>query len=317
MDNILIMRGGAIGDFLLTLPVIAALKQNFPGAHIEILGYPRIAALAVAGGLADLVRSVESPTLAGFFAADADLDPDWLKFFSKFDLFVSFLHDPQRILETNIKRVSHGRYLCGPHRPDEKANLHATNVFLKPLETIGIHDADPVPHLRIPFSTEGLLSAGDWIALHPGSGSAQKNWPAERWIQLLERFLKTTHWRFLLVGGEAESDRLGTLFAQVTSERITPAQNLPLPLLAQRLSQCKLFLGHDSGISHLAAALGIPGMVLWGPTNSHIWRPRSQNFEVLSCETGLGDLSVDCVHDHFLKMWNGLAQKKTPSVSFA
>ena len=317
MNKMVVLRGGAIGDFLLTLPVIAALKQRYPGARIEILGYPHIAALAVAAGLADQVRSIESPTLAGFFAADSVLDPIWCHFFSDSDLLVSFLHDPRRILQNNILRVSHGQFLCGPHRPDESANIHATNVFLKPLESLGIDDANPEPQLRIPVSTEGRLSAGDWIALHPGSGSAQKNWSPERWIQLVKRLLKTTPWRILLMGGEAESSRLETLCAQFSSQRITPAINLPLTLLAQMLSQCQLFLGHDSGISHLAAALGIPGMVLWGPTNANIWRPRSRQFEIISCETGLCGLSVGHVRDQLFKKWRAIPQRKAPFAPFS
>lgn len=308
MDKILVMRGGAIGDFLLTLPAIAALKQKYPGARIEILGYPHIAGVAVAGCLADQVKPIESPTLAGFFATETDLDPAWCEYFSDFDLFVSYLYDPHGILENNIKRASRGRFICGLHRPDEIVNIHATNVFLKPLETIGIHAADPVPHLCIPDSTKGGLPDTDWIALHPGSGSAQKNWPPDCWLQLVERLLKTTPWRILVIGGEAESDRLETLCAHFTGDRITPAMNLPLTLLAHKLFQCNIFLGHDSGISHLAAALGIPGMVLWGPSNPTIWRPRSPLFEILSSESGICGLSVNYVHEQLLKKW-----KKTES----
>lgn len=317
MDKIVVMRGGAIGDFLLTLPVIAALKRHFPGARLEILGYPHIASLAVAGGLADQVQPVESPTLAGFFASDAALDPGWCRLFSETNLCVSFLHDPNRIFEGNVKRASHARFLCGPHRPNESANLHATNVFLKALESIGIHQADPVPHLHIPASTELKWMAGNWIAFHPGSGSVHKNWLPERWIQLVERVIKETNWRILLVGGEAEAERLNELSDPFSSERVTHAIQLPLPQLAQMLFQCRLFLGHDSGISHLAAALGLPGLALWGPTNPNIWRPRSQEFEILSSETGLNGLSVNEVYEHLERKWQSLQQRKTPFASLS
>ncbi len=317
MDKILVMRGGAIGDFLLTLPVLAALKRRHPNSRIEILGYPQIASLAVAGGLAEQVRSVESPTLAGFFVADANLDPVWCEYFSQIDLFISYLHDPQRLLEINIKRASDGQYLCGPHHPDERLGLHATDVLLKPLETIGIHDADPVPKLQVPISIECRLPHADWIALHPGSGSEQKNWHPERWFHLVERLLETTQWRILMIGGEAEASRLATLCRRFSSERITPAINLPLALLAQMLSQCSLFIGHDSGISHLAAALGIHGMVLWGPTNPNIWKPRNKRFDKLFSETGLGGLSVDYVYTRLLEKWRSIHEKNAPFASFS
>lgn len=311
------MRGGAIGDFLLTLPVIAALKQHFPGARLEILGYPGIASLAVAGGLADQVRFIESPTLAGFFTSDAVLDPGWCHYFSETDLIVSFLHDPNRIFEGNVKRVSHAPFIQGPHRPDEGVNLHATNVFLNALESIGIHKSDPVPRLHIPVSTELKWMTGDWIAMHPGSGSARKNWAHEKWVQLIEQVVDATNWRILLAGGEAESQRLKDLSGSFSKERITPALQLPLPQLAQMLFLCKLFVGHDSGISHLAAALGLPGLVLWGPTHPEIWRPRSGEFEILTSETGLNGLSVKDVYEKMERKWECLHQRKTPFASLS
>jgi len=66
--KILVIRGGAIGDFILTLPAIAALRQQFPLAHLEVLGYPHIVQLAQAGGLVDRVQAIEARALAGFFA---------------------------------------------------------------------------------------------------------------------------------------------------------------------------------------------------------------------------------------------------------
>ena len=70
--RILVIRGGAIGDFILTLPVLAALRDRFPRADIEVLGYPRVASLALTGGLAKAVHAIESPGLASFFATTGD-----------------------------------------------------------------------------------------------------------------------------------------------------------------------------------------------------------------------------------------------------
>ena len=86
--RILVIRGGAIGDFILTLPAIAALRRQFPQAHLEVLGYPHIAQLAVAGGLADRVQPIEARGLAGFFARGGTLEPDLMDYFSEFDLVI-------------------------------------------------------------------------------------------------------------------------------------------------------------------------------------------------------------------------------------
>ena len=79
--------------------------------------------------------------------------------------------------------------------------------------------------------------------------------------------------RCLLVGGEAEGDRLRRLAKSIGSNHVEIADGWPLPELAQKLKSCAAFIGHDSGITHLAAAVGLPVFVLWGPTNETVWRP--------------------------------------------
>src|ERR1044071_1624098 len=99
--KILVIRGGAIGDFILTLPAIAALRRQFPDAHLEVLGYPHIVQLAVAGGLVDRVCSIEAQALAGFFARNGTLAEALSDYFSEFDVIVSYLYDPDEIFRTN------------------------------------------------------------------------------------------------------------------------------------------------------------------------------------------------------------------------
>src|SRR6185312_3055832 len=109
------------------------------------------------------------------------------------------------------------------------------------------------------------------VAVHPGSGSPRKNWPEANWTVLLQRLVQTRP--ILLVGGEAEGDRLFRLAAALPADRIEVARSLPLVELAGRLQCSAAFIGHDSGISHLAGALGLPGLVLWPDTCEEIWRP--------------------------------------------
>src|SRR5436309_11366909 len=117
--KILVIRGGAIGDFILTLPAIAALRRHFPDAHLEVLGYPHIIQLAVAGGLVNQVQSIEARALAGFFARRGELAEELTDYFSEFDLIVSYLYDPDEIFQTNVRRCSRAQFIAGPHRPEE------------------------------------------------------------------------------------------------------------------------------------------------------------------------------------------------------
>ncbi len=307
--KILVIRGGAIGDFILTLPALAALRRQFPEAYLEVLGYPHIAQLALAGELVDQVRPIEARPLAGFFARNGPLEEDWVDYFSEFDLIVSYLYDPDEIFRSNVARCSPAQFIVGPHRPDEHANIHAATVYLKPLERLAIFDADPVPHLRVrpprPSGCEhvGPPQAAPVLALHPGSGSERKNWPESSWAELLERLLSRAGFDLLLIGGEAEAERLQRLAAALPPMRTRVAQSLPLAELARLLSGCCGFIGHDSGISHLAAALDLPALLLWADTAEQIWRPPSEKTVLLRHSAGLGELPVESVFEQIGQIW--------------
>lgn len=297
--KILVIRGGAIGDFILTLPALAALRQQFPRVHLEVLGYPHIVQLAEAGGVVNRVQAIEARGLASFFARGGELPEDLRDYFSEFNIIISYLYDPDGIFQENVQRCSPGQFIVGPHRPDESARTHATRVFLQPLERLAIFDADAVPRLALaprPSTFDPVL------ALHPGSGSERKNWPEQKWAELIAQVLATTSVNLLLVGGEAEGERLQKLVAALPPTRVTVARNLPLTELARRLQGCVGFVGHDSGITHLAAALGLPCVVLWAHTIEEIWRPQGQGVQILRETAGLHNLSVARVMAELAKL---------------
>lgn len=297
--KILVIRGGAIGDFILTLPVLSALRAMFLTTKIEILGYPRIASLALAEGLVDAVHPIESPDLVSFFSRDADLNVKWRIFFEECDLIVSYLFDPEGTFAQNVKRCSKARFITGPHRPDESASRHAMDVFLEPVGQLSIRGFDAAPRL-LAFRT-GCV--GNVVACHPGSGSEKKNWPEKNWANLLQRLVESTNDRLLLIGGEAEGEKFHRLLARLPSERVESAFNLPLTEVARKLAASRFFIGHDSGITHLAAALGLAGVVLWGGSNLNIWRPRSARMKILENPEGLKGITVETVVRSFDRTW--------------
>ncbi len=83
------------------------------------------------------------------------------------------------------------------------------------------------------------------------------------------------------MGGEADDAHVESLRASLPNERVWLATNLALPALAARLRNCGFFLGHDSGISHLAAAVGRPALLLFGPTDPAVWAPLNPQVRVL------------------------------------
>lgn len=289
---ILVIRGGAMGDFIVTLPVLAALRKHFPDTRLEVVGYPGPAGLAVAGGLADGYRPIEARGLASYFARRGDLDPDWAAYFSGFNVIFSYLYDPDEFFQSNVTSISRAQFIQGPHRPDESAARHITEQLLVPLERLGIFAANPEPRLDFSAPRPKPNSSQVELAVHPGSSSERKNWPEARWSELLADLARSTAWKFLLLGGEAEGERLQRLSAVIPESRREIWSHRPLNELARRMAQATAFVGHDTGPGHLAAALGLPGITLWGDTNAPVWRPRSPHFEILHAGPDLSGLGL-------------------------
>jgi heptosyltransferase-2 len=237
--------------------------------------------------------------LAGFFARNGILDTALSEYFSSFHIILSYLYDPDGLFRDNLMRVSTAQIIPGPHRPDDSSPRHAALQLLAPLERLAIFDSDPQP--RIAWNAAN--SPTRRLAVHPGSGGERKNWPEGSWASLLSRWLAFPGREILLVGGEAERDRLDRLERLFGGNRIQTARSLPLNTLVELLGNCSGFVGHDSGISHLAAACGLPGLVIWGPTEAKVWRPYSSLFELLPAPAGLATLPVETVFSKLDELW--------------
>jgi heptosyltransferase-2 len=299
MRKILVIRGGALGDFILTLPVLAALRSHFPDASVELLADTQFASLAISSGLAQHASSLDAASLSGFFATGGTRNRAEQDYFAKFDIIVSYVFDPTRTFESNIASCSSAKFIAGPHRPDDSAAIHATEILLRPLEELGVLGADSTPRLKLPQSLRLPGKEGRWLAVHPGSGSERKNWPESSWKELLQILSRETTWNFLLIGGEAEGSRCERLASVLPPGRFHLAVNLPLLELAGQMESCAAFVGHDSGITHLAAALGLPGLALWGPSTETVWRPKSEKIFLLQAPRSLGHLQAKTVSEAF------------------
>jgi heptosyltransferase-2 len=126
------------------------------------------------------------------------------------------------------------------------------------------------------------------MAFHPGSGSKSKNWPIENWIELGNTVVGRGH-PLIIVAGEADRVRTHQLKAEWKDKPVGFAENLPLPHLAALLEGSS-FIGHDSGISHIAAAVGARCLLLFGPTDPAIWAPANANVTVVRAPEGKMEL---------------------------
>ena len=274
----LVLRGGAIGDFIVTLPVLQALRAQWPQAHVEIWGYPHIAELAVAGGWAQSVVSLDRAEMARFFVPEPSFTDAQVAAVRSFDLIFNYLHDPVGQVRSNLLLAGAKQVLSGS--PIVKRGP-AVPFLLEPLQALALYDADLVPELDLSGERRAearrrlgeLGLRGRPVAVHPGSGGEAKKWPLERFLEIVRRLRKQKRDVAAIVG---EADRAEAAALARAMPDLPVLANWPLVDLAAALSECGAFLGNDSGIGHLAAAVGLPVVALFGPSDADVWAPRGR-----------------------------------------
>ena len=185
---------------------------------------------------------------------------------------------------------------------------HAVPFLLEPLQALALYDTELVPTLDWPADRraagrERLRALGlreRPVAVHPGSGSPAKNWPVERFVEIVRR-LRAAGREAVAVFGEADVDA-AAVFARELPD-LPVLAGLTLVELAGALAECGAFLGNDSGIAHLAAAVGVPTTALFGPSDADVWAPRGRGgVRVLRAPEG------ELVRLEISAVWNALAQ---------
>ena len=185
----------------------------------------------------------------------------WL---AEFNLVLNFWPDPAGELARRFPLRVGQIFLSADAWPQRAP---AAAHYCAPLRSLGIETEDF--SFRLASNT-----GGDRIAIHPGSGSPGKNWPQANWRALIA----TLPLPVLMILGEAEA--AGWNPTSLPTSVIT-AICQPLETLVTHFASCRLFLGHDSGISHLAAACGVPSLLLFGPTDPAMWAPPTPRVRVL------------------------------------
>jgi len=276
--RILIARGGALGDFILTLPAIHALRHALPDAEINVLANKAIAPLPLEIGEINVVGALDDPGLAPVFTRGGELSQKWREYLNQHDLVISYLHDPEKVFETNLRNLGIDHVVSGPSKITA-AGPHAAIQLAQPVRQLGIAIADLAPRLQIDDRARQKPDASPMIALHPSSGSSRKNWPIKNWIALIA-YLIDRNLPVTIIGGEADRGQMVELQGRFKNALIAFAIDRPFRDLA-RLLASSIFVGHDTGVSHLAAATGGASLVLFGPTDPEIWAPRNENARVL------------------------------------
>jgi len=276
-ESITLVRAGALGDTALTLPAVQALRDSYPKAHLSVIGHP--GPWEIAGSMVDEVLSVDRADLAGLLTGTPP--PALISRLSQVDLLVLWTQqDRSSMLRPTAKPEI---ISASPYPPPA---VHASAWLL---QTLALPDDAPAvfwltfDHEERTEATSLLCALNLFrpVMLHPGAGAHWKRWPAERFAALADA-LERQGRQVLLVEGPADVESIQAV--QAHAARPYPVlRETSLRRLAALLSQGSLFVGNDSGVTHLAAISGIPTVALFGPTDPANWAPLGNSRVVRSC----------------------------------
>ncbi|MCX7590464.1 MAG: glycosyltransferase family 9 protein, partial [Kiritimatiellae bacterium] len=253
---------------------------------IEVVAREDVGDLAMDAGLVRKVLSIHSAHVARCYSPRATPEHTFVAYLRSFDIVLCFLHDPDGVVRQNLLAAGASHLVC--HSPIVNSG-HAIDHFLAALRVVGINPPPAVcPRLRLPGSYyqrgREILSEigmgkllGKVVALHPGSGSPRKNWPLENFVVLAREVQRMLSLQPVFVVGEAEKNLGPTLRA----EQMVVLEKPRLRDLAAFFAVCSAYVGNDSGVTHLAAALGLPVVAIFGPTDPAVWGPRGDNVRIL------------------------------------
>ena len=293
MRKIVVLRPGALGDAVVTLPVLDALASAHPAAKLTVVGSP-VFRLAVECGCADEWVSFDDGRLVSLFAEGGSCEV-----VGEADLCVAYGGCGGAALLSSLERSGVRRVVLWPAQPSP--GIHITDHLLAAVEDAGTRATMRTPRLAPQPAwlaaarkfLEGKGIRAGFAAVHPGSGGRHKQWPADRFAEVASRLGRPVVW---LVGPAEAGDE--TLRSPGERAGVV-GECLPLPVLAGVLASCDVYVGNDSGVSHLAAAVGAPTVAVFGPTDPGGWAPRGERVVVVGGPErgGLEAVGVDEVVD--------------------
>jgi len=278
--NVLFVRTGGLGDCLLTLPVAYRFKQSRPDAHLHILGNETMLSAASLSGMFVSYHSIDRGDYHNLYSMSKP-DERLRCFLSRFDSMYFFTSVPGKRVAGFLEGLGVARCRVLDPRPPADWTGHIVEHLMSILDESDI----AMSRITIPkFGCRPDVTRGGFgLLIHPGSGSPGKNWNLSNFIRVAE----TTPLEpaFLLGPAEIEAGMAGEIDS--AGFRVIRADSLKE--LCRVLGSVVLYLGNDSGVSHLAAFCGTPSVVLFGPTDPAVWRPLGENVTVISSRDGTMD----------------------------
>ncbi|MFF8653780.1 glycosyltransferase family 9 protein [Streptomyces huasconensis] len=268
--RVLVLRALGLGDLLTAVPALRALRRRLPDHEIVLAAPERLAAPAAATGLVDRLLPASAPGRA----VPGDLP--WTG--PPPDLAVD-LHGngpPSHLL---LQRLRPGRLMAYAHPgtpdiegPAWRDDEHERERWCRLLSWYGV-PADPAD-LRIPVPATPSPAPGA-VVVHPGADAGARRWPPERFAAVARELAADGHQVVVTAGAgeEATARRVATGAGLPADAVLGGARDVPFDRLTALVASARCVIVGDTGLAHLATALGTPSVVLFGPVAPRLWGP--------------------------------------------
>jgi ADP-heptose:LPS heptosyltransferase len=295
VKSILIVHQGAIGDFILSLPALEAIHHFYSQAHFVFLGHPAIVSIVHSRPYFHSVLNCAEKRWAPLYHSKVNLETGVFDLLPPVDSIFAFCRSSSQTLVDNLASL----YKKPAHRidpfPQPDLVLHASEYQCRQLEELSISTL-PCPAPVIAPSQDDFFEARRFvqqnvakgeklILLHPGSGGRKKLWSVAGWLDIIVKILRHKNLKICLIEGPADRHIVQQLCSEVGSTFLLLAHNWRLGKLAALMKLSSLYLGNDSGITHLAAACNTPTIALFGPTDPRRWGPQGSKVQVVSWQS--------------------------------
>ncbi len=278
--KIVAFRPAPLGDSLLVFPVLAALRAKYPDAHITFLGHPAVLPLAKIWGIADEALNPAQLNWSELVSPKGIRSANLRELLQGADLVICWLDDSDGFVRNALRGIGIERFIIAPEREPLNATRHIVEDLAEPLGLTSLGTEYTAPDNGW---NDGFCSYNPPVAVHPGCSEEGRRWPAASFAAVANELMRLGY-PVLLLAGPSEVEVLKEVQRKISLSKpgmLSVLQNAPLLELAKTIQHSRGFLGNDSGISHLAGMLGIPTLVLFGPSLPNIKHPVGPKVETL------------------------------------
>jgi ADP-heptose:LPS heptosyltransferase len=297
--KILVIHPGALGDVLQAVSALVGLRALGEGSHLTFAGQMRLGRLLAGTGLVDEALPFDGLGLEALFASDPA--PRSVRSpLARFDRVISWFGARAEPFPERLRAIV-PEALLAPPVPVAEPSLAVWEYLVRTLAPWGVAVPAELAPLRLPeawriearltLSRLGVDRQRPLLVVHPGAGGKAKRWPAKSFARVIQEVVRESGCQLLVHQGPADADAVEQLVSALDRPLIL-LREPSLDLLAAVLQEASAYLGADSGVSHLAASVGAPSVILFPPAARARWAPWSPTALPLVMSDGVREVEA-------------------------